>query len=69
MKKKSLTVLREERHLTQEKLAKKVGVTARTIRTWESDREFLRNAKVKNIVKLCKVLKIDINALQFPKTG
>ena len=63
MKKKSLTVLREECHLTQEKLAKKVGVTVRTIRTWESDREFLRNAKVKNIVKLCKVLKIDINEL------
>lgn len=63
MKKKNLTALREEKGWSQEKLAKKVGVTPRTIRTWESDRDYLRNAKVKNIVKLCKVLKIDIDEL------
>ena len=61
MKKKSLTYYRELADLTPEQLAKKIGVTKRTILYWESDKELLKGARVKNIVKLCKVLKISIN--------
>lgn len=63
MKKKSLTFYRERAELTIPQLAKKVGVSERNIRYWESDREILKNAKVKNIVKLCKVLKISVDEL------
>ena len=63
MKKKSLTFYREQANLSIEELAKKTGVSTRTIYYWEQDREILCNAKVKNIVKLCKVLKIAVNDL------
>ena len=63
MKKKSLTYYRERANLSVPQLAKKVGVSERSIRYWEADREILKNAKVKNIVKLCKVLKINVNEL------
>lgn len=63
MKKKSLTFYRVQAGLSVEQLAKKTGVSERTIRYWEADREILKNAKVKNIVKLCKVLKISVNEL------
>lgn len=63
MKKKSLTFYREQAKLSIEQLAKKTGVSTRTIRYWESDKEILKNAKVKNIVKLCKVLKIAVDEL------
>lgn len=63
MKKKSLTFYRERIGLSISQLAKKVGVSERTIRYWEQDKELLKNAKVKNILKLCKVLKISIGEL------
>lgn len=63
MKKKSLTFYREQAKLSIEQLAKKVGVSQRCVRYWESDREILKNAKVKNVVKLCKVLKISVEEL------
>ena len=63
MRKKTLEYFRTERNLTQAQLAKKVGVTERCIRKWESDRDYLRNARVINIVRLCKVLKISIDEL------
>lgn len=63
MKKKSLTFYRERIGLSISQLAKKVGVSERTIRYWEQDKELLKNAKVKNILKLCKVLKISVGEL------
>lgn len=63
MKKKSLTFYRNQRGLTVEELAKKVGVSTRSIRYWETDKELLRNAKVKNVLKLCKVLRITVDEL------
>lgn len=63
MKKKSLTFYREQIGLSISQLAKKVGVSERTIRYWEQDKELLKNAKVKNILKLCKVLKISVGEL------
>lgn len=63
MKKKSLTFYRERIGLSISQLAKKVGVSERTIRYWEQDKELLKNAKVKNILKLCKVLKISVSEL------
>lgn len=63
MKKKSLTYYREQIGLSIPQLSKKIGVSERTIRYWETDREILKNAKVKNIVKLCKVLKIGVSEL------
>ena len=63
MKKKSLTFYREQAGLSISQLAKKVGVSERTVRYWEQDKEILKNAKVKNILKLCKVLKISVSEL------
>ena len=63
MKKKSLTFFREQKGLTAEKLAKKVGVSTRSIRYWESDKELLRNAKVSSVLKLCKALGISIDEI------
>lgn len=63
MRKKTLSYFRLERNLTQAQLAKKVGVTERCVRKWEDNKEFLRNARVKNIIKLCKVLQISIDEL------
>lgn len=42
---------------------KKMVLEERTIRYWEQDKELLKNAKVKNILKLCKVLKISVGEL------
>lgn len=63
MKKKSLTFYREQANLSIEQLAKKVGVSPRCVRYWESDREILKNAKVKNALKLCKALKVNLEEL------
>ena len=63
MKKKSLTSYREERHLSIPELAKKVGVSVRTVYYWESDKEYIRSTKVGTIIKLCKVLRIKIDDL------
>lgn len=63
MKKKSLTFYRKQMGLSIEELAEKAGVSARSVYYWESDREILKNAKVKNLLKLCKVLKITIDEL------
>lgn len=61
MKKKSLTFYREQVGLSIPQLAKKTGVSVRTIYYWESDKELLKNAKIKNILKLCRVLKIKVD--------
>ena len=63
MKKKSLTFYRTQRGLTIEELAKKVGVSTRSIRYYEEDKEYIRNAKVKSVLKLCKVLRVTIDDL------
>ena len=63
MKKKSLTYYREQAGLSIPQLSKKIGVSERTIYYWETDREILKNARVKNIIKLCKVLKIGVAEL------
>lgn len=63
MKKLKIEKLREEKGWSQEQLAKKIGVSDRTIRTWESDVEHLRNAKGKHLLKLCKVFKVTLDQI------
>ena len=63
MKKLKIEKLREEKGWSQAQLGKKVGVSERTIRTWESDIEHVRNAKGKHLLKLCKVFKITLDQI------
>lgn len=61
--KKSLTYYRKKRGLSIDELAVLVGVSPRTIRYWEDDDDLLQGARVKNIIQLCKVLKIKVDRL------
>ncbi len=47
---KLLKNLRQQRGLTQEKLALKAQVTARVLRYWESDAQFPREAELENVL-------------------
>jgi transcriptional regulator with XRE-family HTH domain len=58
----NLKKLREERLLTQEELAEKVGVTPLTISRWENSK---RKPRLKSIRKLAKVLKVDAKDLKL----
>jgi transcriptional regulator with XRE-family HTH domain len=58
----NLRKLREERLLTQEELAERVGVTPLTISRWENSK---RKPRLKSIRKLAKVLKVDPKDIKF----
>lgn len=52
--------LRARHNLTQDGLARLVGLTTRTIQSFESDIENLRNTSYKNIERLAKALKVEV---------
>lgn len=59
--KEKLKVLRAKANLTQEKLAEKSGLTARTIVAYELDVENLRKAEYRNIEKLAMALGVKVD--------
>lgn len=61
MAKKTLRQLRRERDMTQEELAKIVGVTDRTISSYETVDGSLQSAKYETISKIAKALGVTVD--------
>lgn len=63
MKKEKASIydLRRKKRMTQRELAKKAGVTERTIILYESDIEKLRNASYKNVENIAEALGVSVN--------
>ena len=53
--------LRARNNFTQEELAKRSGLNARTVNSYESNVENLRKASYKNIEKIAEVLKVQVD--------
>ncbi|WP_204150822.1 helix-turn-helix transcriptional regulator [Leptolyngbya sp. CCY15150] len=62
VRRSSLVLLRQQKELTQEDLAKALGVTDHTIRNWEKGRAEPR-LTIKQVKALCKVLECELNEL------
>lgn len=60
MPKKTLRQLRRERDITQEELARRVGITPRTIVSFETDVNNLRRTSYMTVEKLAKALNIEV---------
>lgn len=56
----SIRELRARRNISQEELARRAGLTSRTIVNYENDINMLRNASYKNIEKISIALDVDI---------
>lgn len=61
MKKNNLKVLRVKAGLTQEELAKKVGVSRQTITRFEADDKELLKALFSNIIQLSIALEVGLD--------
>ncbi|NLI89766.1 MAG: helix-turn-helix transcriptional regulator [Epulopiscium sp.] len=59
----SLKELRARKGVSQEELARLIGITARTVHNYESDIEKLRNTSYKNIENLARALEVEINEI------
>lgn len=53
--------LRARNNFTQEELAKRSGLNARTVNSYENNVENLRKASYKNIEKIAEVLKVQVD--------
>ena len=53
--------LRARNNFTQEELAKRSGLNARTVNSYENNVENLRRASYKNVEKLAEVLKVQVD--------
>lgn len=62
VRRSSLVLLRQQKDLTQEDLAKALGVTDHTVRNWEKGRAEPR-LTIKQVKALCKVLDCELNDL------
>ncbi|HHX0250045.1 TPA: helix-turn-helix domain-containing protein, partial [Enterococcus faecalis] len=56
MKKVKIYDLRREKRMTQKELAKKTGITERTIINYENSIDALRNAKYSTVEKIATAL-------------
>lgn len=59
--KERLFDLRISKRMTQRELAMKTGLTEKTIITYESNIEKLRNASYKNVEKVANALEVEID--------
>lgn len=75
IEKASIYDLRRRKRMTQKELARKVGVTERTIILYENDIEKLRSASYKNVENIAKVLGVSVSNIflsansEKPKNG
>ncbi|MEY8443321.1 helix-turn-helix transcriptional regulator [Lactococcus ileimucosae] len=65
----ALADLRKLNHLSQEELAAKTGLTAKTINTYEKDVNNLRKARYENIEKIAKTLKVTVDDIFLEDTS
>ena len=63
---KNIKTLREERSLTQEQLAEKLGVTFQAVSSWERDEYIPETA---NVIKLSEVLGVSSSSILEDKPG
>lgn len=61
--KQALFDIRMQKRLTQKDLAIASGLSERTINTYESDIENLRNARYKNVEKVADALGVSVDAI------
>lgn len=62
IEKLNLPAARKMARLTQEQLAEKCGVAKETVSAWERGISY---PNVKNVVKICKVLNLDFDEIDF----
>lgn len=55
----NLREIRQEKHLSREKLEKVSGVPARAIKAYESGQVALENASYISVIRLAKALEVD----------
>lgn len=65
----TLAQWRKLRELSQEELAQKAGVTARTIISYESDVRNLENAQYKTVKKIADTLDIKVSNIFLDSTS
>ncbi|MBQ6389333.1 MAG: helix-turn-helix domain-containing protein [Mogibacterium sp.] len=63
---KNIKAFREERHLTQEQLAEKLGVTFQAVSSWERD-EY--KPETDNLIRLAEVIGVSVSAILEDKPG
>ena len=61
---KGLAYWRSNRGITQRELAEMTGLSIRTISNFESTCDGLRKTSMDNVLKICKVLNIDVKDLE-----
>ncbi|HAZ6594612.1 TPA: helix-turn-helix transcriptional regulator [Enterococcus faecalis] len=61
MKKVKIYDLRREKRMTQKELAKKTGITERTIINYENSIDALRNAKYSTVEKIATTLGVTVD--------
>ncbi|HAP5436533.1 TPA: helix-turn-helix transcriptional regulator [Enterococcus faecalis] len=61
MKKVKIYDLRREKRMTQKELAKKTGITERTIINYENSIDALRNAKYSTVEKIATALGVTVD--------
>ena len=61
MSKKTIKYYRVQKNLTVAELAKSVGLSERTIYTWESNPDILKRVRTGNLVRVCNALGITID--------
>lgn len=63
--KQPLRFWRRLRDLTQDELAKKVGISKAMIYKYETDDEILRKASYEKIAKIAEALEIEVDDIKF----
>ena len=61
---KGLAYWRSNRGITQRELAEMTGLSIRTISNFESTCDGLRKTSMDNVLKICKVLNIELDDLE-----
>jgi len=67
--KQALFDIRMQKRLTQKDLAIASGLSERTINTYESDIDNLRNARYKNVEKVANALGVSVDAIFLSTTS
>ena len=61
----SLRTHRQIAGLTVEQASEKIGISAKSLYSWETDTEKLRSARFDSVIRLCELYGITINEVLY----